>query len=73
MNDVRLGNRLRDWRGEKELTQAQLADLVGVSRKTINTVENGVFVPSVQLALVLARKLETTVEALFYLVGVREE
>jgi putative transcriptional regulator len=72
MNDVRLANRLREWRGEKELTQAQLAQLVGVSRKTINTVENGVFVPSVQLALVLARRLGTTVEALFYLAGVRD-
>jgi putative transcriptional regulator len=72
MNDLRLGNRLRQWRAEKELTQADLAKLAGVSRKTINTVENSVFVPSVQLALVLARTLGTTVEALFYLVG-REE
>jgi putative transcriptional regulator len=72
MNDLRLGNRLRRWRAEKELTQADLAKLAGVSRKTINTVENSVFVPSVQLALVLARTLGTTVEALFYLVG-REE
>ena len=72
MNDFRLGNRLRQWRAEKELTQADLAKLAGVSRKTINTVENSVFVPSVQLALVLARTLGTTVEALFYLVD-REE
>lgn len=70
MNDIRLRTRLREWRTEKDLTQAELAQLAGVSRKTINTVENGVFVPSVQLALVLARKLGTTVEALFYLVGV---
>ena len=68
MNDVRLGNRLREWRAKKELTQADLASLAGVSRKTINTVENSVFVPSVQLALVLARTLGTTVEALFHLV-----
>jgi putative transcriptional regulator len=68
MNDVRVGNRLRQWRADKELTQADLAKLAGVSRKTINTVENGVFVPSVQLALVLARTLGTTVEALFHLV-----
>jgi putative transcriptional regulator len=68
MNDVRLGNRLRQWRADKELTQADLAKLAGVSRKTINTVENGVFVPSVQLALVLARTLGTTVESLFHLV-----
>lgn len=68
MNDVRLANRLREWRAEKALTQADLARMAGVSRKTINTVENGVFVPSVQLALVLARTLGTNVEALFELV-----
>jgi putative transcriptional regulator len=67
MNEVRLGNRLKQWRAEKELTQADLARLAGVSRKTINTVENGVFIPSVQLALVLARTLGTTVETLFHL------
>ena len=70
MNDVRVANRLRQWRADQELTQADLARLAGVSRKTINTVENGVFVPSVQLALVLARTLGTTVEALFELVPV---
>ena len=68
MNDVRLGNRLKQWRDEKELTQADLARMAGVSRKTINTVENSVFIPSVQLALVLARTLGTTVETLFHLV-----
>jgi putative transcriptional regulator len=67
MNDARVGNRLRDWRAKKQLTQAELAALAGVSRKTINTVENGVFVPSVQLALALARALGTSVEALFFL------
>ena len=72
MNDLRLANRLRQWRADKTLTQADLARLAGVSRKTINTVENGVFVPSVQLALVLARTLETNVEALFQLVPAKE-
>jgi len=67
MNDTRLGNRLRDWRAKKQLTQAELAELAGVSRKTINTVENGVFVPSVQLALALAHALGTSVETLFFL------
>jgi putative transcriptional regulator len=62
-------NRLRDLRLERDLTQAALADLVGVSRKTINTVENGVFVPSTTLALKLARALGCTVETLFYLEG----
>jgi putative transcriptional regulator len=65
--DDRLDNRLREERARRNLTQAQLAELVGVSRKTINTVENGVFVPSTVLALRLAKALETTVEALFLL------
>jgi putative transcriptional regulator len=67
MADRRIGNRLKQRRNEKKLTQAELARLAGVSRKTINTVENGVFVPSVLLALILAETLQTTVEALFYL------
>lgn len=67
MGDPRLGSRLKEARMAAELTQAGLADKAGVSRKTINTVENGVFVPSTLLALELARALETTVEALFYL------
>jgi putative transcriptional regulator len=48
-------------------TQAQLAERVGVSRKTINTVENQVFVPSTVLALKLALALESSVETLFFL------
>jgi len=62
-----LDNRLREERARRDLTQAQLAELVGVSRRTINTVENGVFVPSTVLALRLAKALGTTVEALFQL------
>lgn len=63
----RLGNRLRALRAERDLTQAALAELVGVSRKTINTIENGVFVPSTLLALKLARALGEPVETLFFL------
>ncbi len=62
-----LRNRLREERARLDLTQAELAVLVGVSRKTINTVENGVFIPSTVLALRLARALDTTVEKLFQL------
>ena len=58
-------NRLREARAARGWTQADLAEQVGVTRKTINTVENGVFTPSTILALKLARALETTVEALF--------
>jgi putative transcriptional regulator len=71
MADEQLRNRLKQWRAGKHLTQAELAELIGVSRKTINTVENGVFVPSVLLSLKLARQLGTSVESLFYLVPER--
>ncbi|HET9160510.1 MAG TPA: helix-turn-helix transcriptional regulator [Caulobacteraceae bacterium] len=62
-----LVNRLREARAERGWTQADLAARVGVTRKTINTVENGVFTPSTVLALKLARALEASVEALFQL------
>jgi putative transcriptional regulator len=62
-----LSNRLREAREAKGWTQAQLAEIVGVSRKTVNTVENGVFVPSTVIALKLAKSLEEPVEALFFL------
>jgi len=62
-----LGNRLLALRTEQGLTQAALAELVGVSRKTINTVENGVFIPSTLLALKLARALARPVEEVFFL------
>ncbi len=54
-------------RKDAGVTQAQLAETVGVSRKTINTVENRVFTPSTLLALKLAQALGVTVEALFEL------
>ncbi|HEX3699855.1 MAG TPA: helix-turn-helix domain-containing protein [Phenylobacterium sp.] len=62
-----LTNHLREARAARSWTQADLAERVGVTRKTINTVENGVFTPSTLLALKLAAALETTVEALFEL------
>ena len=65
--DDRLENRLREERARRGYTQAQLAELANVSRKTINTVENGIFIPSTVLALRLAKALDTTVEELFLL------
>ena len=62
-----LTNRVREAREAQGLTQAELAGLVGVSRKTINTVENAVFVPSTVIALKLARALREPVECLFSL------
>jgi putative transcriptional regulator len=61
----RLVNRLREERSRLGITQAELAQMVGVSRKTINTVENGVFVPSTLLALKLAQAIGKRVEELF--------
>jgi putative transcriptional regulator len=61
----RLLNSLKAERERLGWTQAALAERIGVSRKTINTVENGVFVPSTVLALKLAAAIDRPVEALF--------
>ena len=63
----RLANRIKSEREKAALTQAALAELVGVSRKTINTVENGVFTPSATLAIKLAQALRLSVEQLFWI------
>jgi len=63
----RLANKLKDRRTELGLTQAELAEKVGVTRKTVNTVENGVFTPSATLAIKLARALGVSVEQLFWI------
>lgn len=63
----RLLNRLRAEREQRGLTQADLARRVGVSRKTINTIENLVFSPSALLALKIARDLDRRVEELFWI------
>ena len=67
INIRQLGNRLRELRTKFNYTQAELASQVGVTRKTINTVENKVFIPSTILALKLAKVLNVSVEEVFYL------
>ncbi|XBQ15668.1 MAG: helix-turn-helix transcriptional regulator [Oceanicaulis sp.] len=67
MSAERLGNRMKALRAEAGLTQAELAAAVGVTRKTINTVENAVFTPSALLALKIARALGRSVEEVFFL------
>ena len=67
MAEPALRNRLKELRGKAGLTQLELATSVSVSRKTINTVENGVFVPSTTLALRLAAALDCSVEDIFQL------
>jgi putative transcriptional regulator len=62
-----LHNRVKATRLEQGLTQAELAEKIQVSRKTVNTIENEVFVPSTTVALLMASALGKTVEELFYL------
>ena len=62
-----LRNNLKALRAARGMTQADLAAAVGVSRKTINTIENRVFVPSTVLALGLARCLGVSVHDIFEL------
>lgn len=60
--------KLRKFRFDRgELSQQQLADMVGISRQTIFSIEKGDYAPSVKLALLLAHKLETSVDQLFIL------
>lgn len=61
-----LKNRLKDARAEKGLSQAQLADMVGVSRNTISSIETGQFGPTAKLALILCIALDKKFEDLFY-------
>ena len=67
MEDRKLINTLKIQRAKKDLTQEQLAQLVGVTRKTINTVEKGKYIPSTYLSLKLAQALNTSVEEIFQL------
>lgn len=66
-NHPELSNALTQYRKSASLTQSELAEKVSVSRKTINTVENGVFVPTTILSLKLAKALGVSVEDLFQL------
>lgn len=67
MNDeLKLRNRLKETRTEKALSQVQLAEMVGVSRNTISSIETGQFNPTAKLALVLCIALDKKFEELFY-------
>ena len=61
-----LNNHIQKYRQEKNLTQEALAELAGVSRQTIISIEKGNYVPSLELAFSLAEIFKTTVEKLFY-------
>ena len=67
MDDQQLRNTLKVQRAIRDLTQADLAALAGVTRKSVNAIETGRMVPSVLLALKLARALGVSVDAIFTL------
>lgn len=68
MENQELSNQIKVQRAIKNITQEELAAQIGVTRKTINTIETGKFVPSTILAIKLARFFEIKVEELFTLV-----
>lgn len=61
-----LKNNLKNARSEKGISQQQLADMVGVSRNTISSIETGQFNPTAKLALILCVALDKKFEELFY-------
>ena len=61
-----LKNRLKEARSARGLSQAQLAQIVGVSRNTISSLETGQFQPTAKLALILCIALDMKFEDLFY-------
>jgi putative transcriptional regulator len=65
--EIGLQNKIKELLMQRELTQEELATKIKVTRKTINTIENGVFIPSVILAIRLARFFKVRVEDLFLL------
>ena len=66
MNDIVFQNKLRIARAEKRISQGELAEMVGVSRQTISSIENNQFCPSAKLALLLCIALDKKFEDLFY-------
>ena len=67
MNDkLELKNNLKKVRTEEKLSQSALAEMVGVSRNTISSIETGQFNPTAKLALILCIALDKKFEELFY-------
>lgn len=65
-NKFEFTNNLKEIRTKQNLTQQELADLVGVSRNTIGSIERLVFIPTAKLALILCIALDVEFEELFY-------
>jgi putative transcriptional regulator len=65
-NELILKNRLKELRNEAGLSQQQLADMIGVSRNTISSIETGQFNPTAKLALIICIALDKKFEEIFY-------
>lgn len=65
-DELILRNRLKEARTQKKLSQAALANMVGVSRNTISSIETGQFNPTAKLALILCIALDKKFEELFF-------
>ena len=65
-NDLVLKNRLKMARAEKGLSQSDLAEMIGVSRNTVSSIETGQFNPTAKLALILCIALDKKFEELFF-------
>lgn len=66
-NRLILKNHLKEIRIQNNLSQTQLAELVGVSRNTISSIETGKFIPTAKLALILSIALDKKFEEIFYI------
>jgi putative transcriptional regulator len=60
-----VNNKIRELRSARGWSQAALADLLDVSRQTVNAIETGRYDPSLPLAFAIARVFETSIEAIF--------
>lgn len=68
MNEnIKLKNRIKVARAERDLSQEQLANMAGVTRQTIGSIESGQYCPTTKLALILSQCLNKKMEDLFYL------
>ena len=67
MMHKRVGNNIKELRTKLVLTQAQLADLVGVARVSIVAIENGRFLPTIETALQISNALGVPIERIFWL------
>jgi len=65
-NELVLRNHLKELRNEAGLSQQQLADMIGVSRNTISSIETGQFNPTAKLALIICIALDKKFEEIFY-------